>query len=264
MFAQLRIHAVGRRPHGQFAQRRQIALHKEGGQRPRGLIFGIDFALLQAIHQLIRRQVDQFNLVRHFQHAIRHGFPHPDAGDARHRFIQRLDMLDVQRGEDVDARRKHLLHILPALFMAAALGIGMGQFVDEREVRLAGKKGIKIHLGQHAPLIEHGLAGKLRQTCQLGLCFGAAMGFDQRGDHVTAPGRLAMGVVKHRPGFAHAGGCAKKDLKLSPSLTRGLREEGFGRGAEVSFRRHSLPAVGIGKAASRAMLVKSTFTRASP
>ena len=46
-------------------------------------------------------------------------------------------MLDVERGPDVDAGRDQLLHVLPALGMAAVGRVGVGEFVDDDQLRLA-------------------------------------------------------------------------------------------------------------------------------
>ena len=43
-------------------------------------------------------------------------------------------MLYIDGGIDVDARPQQLLHILIAFHMAAALGVGMGQFVHQDQL----------------------------------------------------------------------------------------------------------------------------------
>jgi hypothetical protein len=269
VFAHLRIHPVGGRAHGKFAERGQVALHEEGPQRPRRLVGGVDLALLQPVDQFVGRQVDQLDLVGHLQHAIGHRLAHAHAGDAGHRLVQGLDVLDVQRGVDIDAGGQYLLDVLPALFMAAAVGIGVRQFVDQGQRRFARQKRVKVHLGQRAAPVDDGFARQLRQTGELGLGFRAAVGFDQRGHNIHAFGALAVRIVQHRPSLAHPGGGAEEHLQPTPAFARGLRQKRLGRRADVGVGRHSVAgppgtAGGIGKAASRAKLVVRTLTRGSP
>ena len=53
-------------------------------------------------------------------------------------------MLDIERGPDVDAGRDQLLHILPALGMAAFGGVGVGEFVDDDQRRLALERRVDV------------------------------------------------------------------------------------------------------------------------
>ena len=86
-----------------LAQRREIAFPEEPIHRALRHVGTIDVALLQPLAQLVGRQVDQLDLVGHFQHAVGQRLAHPHAGDARHRIVQAFQMLDVQRCPDVDA-----------------------------------------------------------------------------------------------------------------------------------------------------------------
>ena len=47
-------------------------------------------------------------------------------------------MLDVDRRVDVDPRLEELLNILVALTMPTAVGVSMGQLVDQDELGMAG------------------------------------------------------------------------------------------------------------------------------
>ena len=76
------------------------------------LIGDVDLAFPQALDQRLGRQIDQLDLVGVLKHAVGHGFPHPDAGDAFDDVVQAFQMLDVQRGQDVDAGFEDFLHVL--------------------------------------------------------------------------------------------------------------------------------------------------------
>ena len=54
-------------------------------------------------------------------------------------------MLDVQRRIDVDAGAEQLLDIHVALRMPAAGGIGVGQLVDQNELRTALEDRVEVH-----------------------------------------------------------------------------------------------------------------------
>ena len=56
-------------------------------------------------------------LHRQNQKRIGDGFPHLDTGYAAHHVVQAFQMLNIYRGEDVNAGLKQLLNILPALRM---------------------------------------------------------------------------------------------------------------------------------------------------
>ncbi len=101
----LRVDAVGRRAQRQLAQRDQVRLLEEVGQRPVGLLRDVDLALAQPREQLVRRQVDQLHLVGGFEDGVGHGLPHRDPGDLRDEVVQALEVLDVERRVDVDPGR---------------------------------------------------------------------------------------------------------------------------------------------------------------
>jgi hypothetical protein len=92
----------------------------------------VRFSGLKALAQLVRRDVDQLDVVRARQGGVRHGLALAHARDFPHHVHQALEVLDVQRGPDVDAGADQLLDILPALGMARGGGVGMGVFVHQQ------------------------------------------------------------------------------------------------------------------------------------
>jgi hypothetical protein len=65
--------------------------------------------------QRLRRDVDQLDLPGAAHHLVGHGLPLPHAGDPFDDVVQRLEVLDVHRGQDVDTRVEQLLDVLPTL-----------------------------------------------------------------------------------------------------------------------------------------------------
>ena len=100
------------------------------------LVGHIDLAGLQARQQVVRRQVDELDLVGLVENAVRQGLLLPHAGDPGDDVVEALEMLDIERRPDVDAGVEQLLHVLPALGVTRqrlALGdVRVREFVDEQ------------------------------------------------------------------------------------------------------------------------------------
>ena len=122
---------------GQFPQGHEVAGLEEFLHGPGGLLRDVDLPLVQALQQILRRDVDQLDLRGPIEQAVGHGLPHGDAGDLGDDVVEALEMLDIDRGVDIDAGGEQLLHILPALLVPGAGGVGMGQFVHQDDLRLA-------------------------------------------------------------------------------------------------------------------------------
>ena len=100
---QLLVDALGGAPQRQLAQRGQVGRREEVLERPLGLLRDVDLALLQALDQVVGREVDQLDVVGAVEDRIRHGLAHAHAGDLRDDVVQALDVLDVDGRVDVDA-----------------------------------------------------------------------------------------------------------------------------------------------------------------
>jgi len=227
VFLQLRIDPVGGGAHGQFAQRGQVALGKEVLHRPRDLVLNIDLACAQPFDQLFGGQVDQLDFVGFLEDGVRHGFPHTDARDAGDTIVEGLQMLHVEGGQYVDTRSQHLVHVLPALFVPTALDIGMGQFIDQCDLRAALQQRVEVHLLQQTPAIVERELGQNLQIGQLRLGLSAAMGFDYGGDHVHAFGRASLRGLQHCVGLADARGGTEENLEPPAPFFFRLGQKGF-------------------------------------
>ena len=67
-----------------------------------GLAGDIDFAFVQALAQIIGRQVDQHHLIGGIEEGIGHRLAYLDAGYAADHVVQAFEMLNVNRGEHID------------------------------------------------------------------------------------------------------------------------------------------------------------------
>ena len=110
-------HFVRDRAQRQLAQRREVALPEEVGQRLFDFSGVVDLPLAEARPQLVDRDVDVDHFVGAIQERVGHGLAHADAGDAADHVVQRLEMLDVDRGQDVDAGVEQLEDVLVAFLV---------------------------------------------------------------------------------------------------------------------------------------------------
>ena len=86
-----------------------------------------------------RRQVDELELVGAADDLVGDRLALLDAGDLLDDVVQRLEVLDVQRRDDVDAGLEQLLDVLPALLVARAGDVRVRELVDERDLRAAAR-----------------------------------------------------------------------------------------------------------------------------
>ena len=147
----LRVHPLGGPSERQLAQRDQIALAEEVVDRLPGLLGDVDLAFLQALEEIIGRQVDQLDLVGALEHRIGHRLADDHPGDLRDQIVQALDVLDVQRRVDRDAGVQQLEDVLPPLGVARARRVGVRQLIDQDHGRAAGQRRIQVELLERRP-----------------------------------------------------------------------------------------------------------------
>ena len=236
---QLVVDALGGPAQRELAQRRQVARREEVLERPLGLLRDVDLAFLQPLDQVVGRQVDELDRVGPVEDGIGHRLAHADAGDLRDDVVQALDVLDVERRVDVDAAVEQLLDIEIALGVAAAGRVGVGEFVDQRDLRAARDDGVEVHLLERAALVLDALARHDLEPLEQGLGLLAPMGLDDADDDIVAVFRLGAGGLQHLVGLADAGRGADEDLQPAGTsfLAPGRFEQRFGRGSLVEVAR---------------------------
>ena len=114
------IDPVGSAAQRQFAQGDQVALAEKVADRPFRLVGKINLAGLQALQQFVRRQVDQHHLVGRIELLVGHCFPDAYAGNAADHIVETLQVLDIDCGIHVNARRQQFVDVLPAFGVARA------------------------------------------------------------------------------------------------------------------------------------------------
>ena len=132
-------------------------------------------------------------------------------------------MLDVQRGDHVDARVEQLLDVLPALLVARSGGVGVRELVDEHDVRAAGR-------GRHRRPSPTASCRGTRSSCERRRpgspsCSGGlrpTVGLDDADHDVGAALGAPSALVEHRVGLADARRGAEVDAQRAAGAHRSV------------------------------------------
>jgi hypothetical protein len=210
---QLLVDAVRGAPQRQFAQRGEVSGREIMLQRTLGLFGNVDLALLQPLDQVVRRQIDQFDGISAVEHRIRHRLAHPHMRDLGDHVVEAFDMLDVDRGIDIDAVGEQLLDVEIALGMPAAGRIGMREFVDEGDLGTARDQRVEVHFLERLVPVADRFARQHLKPLQQSLRLRPPMGLNDTDDNIGARLSLGVRILQHFIGLADAGSGADKDLQ---------------------------------------------------
>ncbi len=214
------VHLVGQPEQGQLAQGGEVAGAEVVGQRGVDLLRRVDVPVRHPAAQRLRGDVDQLDLVRGADHGVRHGFPLRHPGDLLHYVVEGFQVLDVDVGDDLDARGQQFLDVFPALGVARSWHVGVGELVDQRDLGLAGQHGVEVHLLEGpAPVGDHGPGDDL-QAVQQGRGMRPAVRLHVGHDHVGPALGPPVALAEHVEGLPGARRCAQVDPEL-PTLLLG-------------------------------------------
>src|SRR6266851_4196130 len=127
-------------------------------------------------------------------------------------------MLDVERGEDIDAGGDDLLDIEIALGMPAAGGVGVGELVDKDEPRPALEDRVEVHFSQQVALVLDLLPRNYLEAFEQGPGLASAMGFDDADDNIDTLAPPGLSRQQHLVSLADARSSAEKDLQAPAAL----------------------------------------------
>ena len=226
-----------------LAQRREVAQGEELLLREPRRLGHIDLAVLEALDQLLGGEIDQHDVVGVAQHDVGHGFAHGDAGDARDDVGEAVEVLDVERRPDVDARVEQFFDILPALGMAAVGRVGVGELVDDDQLGPAAQRAVEIELLDLAALPAHDAARQDFETVRQRFGLGARMGLDQADDDVDALLAQQLRALQHGVGLADAGRGAEEHQQAAAPILLGQRQQRVGIGSAFGI---SVVGQGVG------------------
>ena len=214
----------------QFAERREVADPEVVIQRSFRLLLAVDLTAGEADTQRVGGEVHQLDLVGVTQHLIRHRLKLARTGDGRDHVVERLQMLDVHGGDDVDAGIQQRVHIVPALcrFGSAATvrGLlthhGVRQLVDKDDLRVRFQRRFKVQFRVIATPVRNRFAGQRRQS--LGELTGtfAPVVLHDANQYVAPAVIQVVRFVEHGTRLAHARGEAEVDLQRATLCHRCL------------------------------------------
>jgi len=92
----------------------------------------------------------------------------------------------IDRGIDVDAAGQQFLDVEIALRMAAARCVGVGKFIDQRDLRMARDQRVEIHLLDGLVPVLEPLARENFEALQQRLRLHPAVGLDHPHDNIGA------------------------------------------------------------------------------
>ena len=140
------VDAVGEPEQRELAQRREVAGAEVVAERGVDAIRLVDVAVRHAAPQRLRRHVDELDLVGAAHDVVGDRLALLHAGDALDDVVHRLEVLDVERRDDVDPRLEQLLDVLPPLLVAGPGNVRVRELVDQRDVGCAGEHRVDVHL----------------------------------------------------------------------------------------------------------------------
>ena len=234
---QLLVNPLGGAAQSEFAQRGQVGRGEEMLERALGLLGNVDFALFQPLDQIVGRQVDQFDGIGAIEHGIRHRLAHAHVRDLRHHVIEALDVLDIDRGVDVDAVTHQLFDVEIALRVTAAFDVGVSELIDQHDLRSAGDDGIEVHFLEPLALIFDAPARNDFEAFQQRFGIPAAVGLHDADDDIVAVFPAGTGLVQHLVGLADARARRRRKFsacrsRLSSRRAASSRASGEGRCSE--------------------------------
>ena len=218
--------AIGEPQEGEFSQRSEVARSEVVGEGCVDALGGVDVAVRHASPDRLGRHVDQFELVGLANPFVRHRLALLRAGDARDDVVERLEMLDVERRDHVDASVEQLLDVLPALLVARPGCVGVCVLVDEHDLGPTREDRVDVHLVQHRVPVRHLSPWHHLQMGDLVGGLLAPVRLHQSDDDVGAAFLSADAFAEHLVGLADARRRTEVDAQRSAGHRSGAYEVG--------------------------------------
>ena len=182
----------------------------------------VDFSLLKPFDQVGGRQVDDFDVLGQIKHAVGHSLAYQGPCGLGDDLIETFDVLDIQRGENIDARFDQLLDIEIALGISRARHVAVRQLVDDDEIRPPFEKRVEIHLFERMLLLLDRFARDYLKPAQLFFGILPAVRFDQTDHDVGAVVASGLRGLQHFIGFPDTGGGAQEYLQAAVAHFTGI------------------------------------------
>lgn len=216
-----KVDLIGEPQQGDLAQGGQVPFAEVVAQRGIDVLRRVDVAVRETPLQRLRGDVDELDLVGAPYDVVGHGLALHHAGDLLDDVVEGLEVLDVDRGQDVDARVEQFLDVLPAFGVPAARHVGVGELVDQGDRRPAGQHGVEVEFVEHGVAVRH---PPWRDDLEAGQLLGGArppVRVHDRHHHVGASADSPMGLPQHGERLSRAGGGTEVDPQPSPARRLG-------------------------------------------
>jgi len=160
-----------------------------------------------------------------------------DLGD---HVVEALDMLDIDRGVKRRCRGTIIPRRRGSASDAGARRVECGEFIDQRDLRMARDQRVEIHLLDRLILVLNPFARENFKALQQRPVSAASVGLDHANHNIGAGLQFGLRALQHLIGLADAGGATDENpepaslIVLSP---RGLQEAQSGEGLFSGSRR---------------------------
>ena len=223
------VDVVGHPQQRQLTQGGEIAQPKIVRQGSVDPLRGVDVTRGESVAQGLGREIHDLHLVGVAQHGVGDRLALDDPGDLFDDVVERLDVLDVHRRDDVDPGVEQILDVLPTFGVIGARGVGVGQLVDQGHLGVTPQEGPDVHLVELDPAVVHLPTRYLGQALGHPGGHGAPVGLQQSDDDVHAIVLQPLALLEHGTGFADPGGGPEQHPEsptiahVSPFVGRGPR-----------------------------------------
>ena len=141
-----RLDVLGHLAQRQLAQRGQPIGAEEVVERRLRALPRVHLARADPLLERLGGEVDEHDLVGRLEDAVGERLAHTDVRQLGDGVVEALEVLDVDRRDDVDPGREHLVDVLPALVVAGLGQVRMGELVDQRELGRTPDHRVDVHL----------------------------------------------------------------------------------------------------------------------
>ena len=237
------VHPIADPRERELAESRQVSGPEEVGERGVDALGLVHVAPCEPVAESDGSEIHELDLVSAASDLVRDRLALLDTRDLLDDVVQRLQVLDVHRRDDRDARCHELLDVLPSLLVPRAGDVRVRQLVHERDVGLASEDGVHVHLLEGAVAVGDPSPRNHLEVGDLGGGLRSSVRLDETHDDVLAVVAPAAALVEH--GERLSDSC--RGSQVEPELS--------------ALHGHSLP---YARSASSARFSSRTFTAGSP
>ena len=199
------VDAVGEPEQCELAESAEVAGPEVVAERHVDPLGRVDVAVRHPPPDRLGGHVDKLDLLGTPDDLVWDRLPLLDPGDLFDDVVERFEMLDVQRRDDRDPGVEQLLDVLPALLVARARDIRVGELVDERDFGPPGQHRVDVHLFERCAAVGQRSPRHELEVAELGGGLLAARASRRsqprrrsRGCDAGAPHRASQRSCRHR------------------------------------------------------------------